>query len=141
LGKDTLHRFLRTLAANKPFTLQWVRLFYLHGEGQRADSIIPMLDAAIKRGDTHFNMSAGDQLRDYIRVEEAARRLALLVEKPLDGTFNCCSGVPISVRSLVENHIAEQGASIRLNLGVYPYSRFEPLAFWGSTLKTASLFE
>jgi len=140
LGKDALRRFLLALNREMPFTLQWVRVFYIYGAGQSPDSLLGTLDKAIERGDSSFDMSAGDQLRDYIRVEEAARRMTLLLESAESGIFNCCSGNPISVRNLVERHIAKCGASIRLNLGRYPYSPYEPFAFWGSVAKTTSLF-
>ena len=91
------------------------------------------LDAAIDQGAAIFNMSGGEQLRDYIAIEEAARLLVLILECPkLTGIINCCSGTPISVRRLVENRIAERKASIELNLGYYPYPDYEPMAFWGN---------
>lgn len=49
----------------------------------------------------------------------------------LQGIMNCCSGRPISVRRLVEEHIARRGTDIGLELGYYPYPEYEPMAFWG----------
>jgi len=46
--------------------------------------------------------------------------------------MNCCTGRPISVRFLVEQRLAERGASMTLNLGRYAYPDFEPMAFWGA---------
>lgn len=132
LAKDTLRRFLQVLQAERSFVLQWARLFYLYGPGQNPNSLLAQLDQTIERGDTVFNMSGGEQLRDYLPVQEVARRLALLVEHPeYAGVVNCCSGKPISVRRLVEQRIAERGANIALNLGYYPYPDHEPMAFWG----------
>lgn len=78
LAKDTLRRSLEMLQKAHPFTLQWVRLFYLHGQGQNPKSLFSQLDAAIDRGDPVFRMSGGEQLRDYLPVEEAARRVVLV---------------------------------------------------------------
>lgn len=140
IAKDMLRRQLELLAARAGFVLQWVRLFYMYGPGQNPKSLLAQLDAAITRGDTAFDMSMGEQLRDYLPVEEVAYKLALLAENDVAGIFNCCSGEPISVRRLVEDHIARRGAAISLNLGRYPYSPLEPLAFWGSTAKMDALF-
>ena len=83
-----------------------------------------------------FNMSGGEQLRDYLPVEEIAHRIASLAEHvDLDGIYNCCGGTPISVRALVENRIRERNAKIELNLGHYPYPEYEPMEFWGDTVK------
>src|SRR4030095_9366977 len=40
LAKDTLHKFLRELRRHRPFTLQWARLFYMHGTVQNTNSLI-----------------------------------------------------------------------------------------------------
>ena len=49
----------------------------------------------------------------------------------VSNTFNCTSGKPISIRSLVENHLKFRNKTIKLNLGHYPYPDYEPFAFWG----------
>jgi dTDP-6-deoxy-L-talose 4-dehydrogenase (NAD+) len=132
LAKNTLRVFLGNLQREQPFVLQWARLFYLYGEGQNPNSLIAALDRAIDAGESSFNMSGGEQLRDYLPIETAAAYLSnILHNREFDGIINCCSGQPISVRSLVEQHIVERGASIRLNLGYYPYPKHEPMAFWG----------
>ncbi|MET0845985.1 MAG: NAD(P)-dependent oxidoreductase [Pseudomonas sp.] len=134
LAKNTLRLFLENLQRVQPFTLQWARLFYLHGEGQNPNSLLAALDRAIDAGDDSFNMSAGEQLRDYLAIETAARHLATIVQRrEFDGVINCSSGQPVSVRALVEQRVQECGASIRLNLGHYPYPTHEPMAFWGVT--------
>ena len=132
LAKNTLRVFLENLQREKSFTLQWARLFYLHGSGQNPNSLLAALDRAIDAGDERFNMSAGEQLRDYLAIETAAGYLAaILQQRDFNGVINCSSGQPVSVRALVEQRLRERGASIRLNLGHYPYLTHEPMAFWG----------
>lgn len=136
VAKNTLRAYLEALKKVHPFRLQWTRLFYMHGPGQNPGSLLAQLDAAIDRGDTVFNMSGGEQLRDYLPVEEIAAHLVALVEHPaFDGIINVCSGTPVSVRRLVEEHVARRCADIRLNLGHHPYNDYEPMAFWGNALK------
>jgi dTDP-6-deoxy-L-talose 4-dehydrogenase (NAD+) len=132
VAKNTLRLFLENLQRVQPFTLQWARLFYLHGEGQNPNSLLAALDRAIDAGDEAFNMSAGEQLRDYLAIETVAGYLASILQRcEFDGVINCSSGRPTSVRALVEQHLHQRGASIRLNLGHYPYPSHEPMAFWG----------
>lgn len=141
LAKDTLRRYLMAMQTTTPFILQWVRLFCMYGEGQSPNSLFAQLDRAIERGDLVFNMSGGEQLRDYLPVEEVVRKLALLIERPdCNGIFNCCSDTPISVRRLVEERVAAKAAYVELNLGYYPYPDYEPMAFWGDTNKTRGIF-
>ena len=136
LAKETLRKFLELLQLQNHFTFQWVRLFYMYGEGQNPNSLLAQLDSAIERGDKFFNMSGGEQLRDYLPVDKVAQYIADLVEHAeINGIYNCCSGEPISVRTLVERHIQNLGANIELNLGHYPYPTYEPMAFWGYSNK------
>lgn len=140
LAKDTLRRFLQALQQEHNFTLQWARLFYIYGPGQSSNSLLAQLDRALNNGEKSFNMSNGEQLRDYLAVEEVARRLLLLLEhSECNGLVNVCSGEPISVRRLVERHIQKRGVSIALNFGYYPYPDYEPMAFWGDHRRIAQL--
>lgn len=135
-AKDGLRRQLEYLKATRPFSLAWARLFYMYGEGQAANSLLPQLERALAAGDKSFDMSAGEQLRDYLPVSEVARSLAALAFDDGDpGPVNVCSGVPTSVRGLVEGWLAERGATIALNRGHYPYPDYEPMAFWGDRRK------
>ncbi len=132
LAKDTLRKFLQELQHKDPFTLKWLRLFYMYGQGQSEKSILSQLDRALKNGDPVFNMSGGEQLRDYLPVNEVAKQIidaALDTQK--NGVYNICSGHPITIKKLVEDYLKEQNTSIQLNLGYYPYPDYEPMAFWG----------
>jgi len=135
-AKDALRRQLEYLRAVHPFALTWARLFYLYGEGQPENSLLPQLKRAVQRGDKVFNMSGGKQLRDYLPVTDVAKYLVALALARKDiGVVNICSGKPISVRKLVEDWVEENGWAIDLNLGYYSYPDYEPLAFWGTRSK------
>jgi len=134
-AKDALRQQLDFLRSIKPFNLTWGRLFYMYGEGQPSASLYPKLREAVLRGDKSFNMSGGEQLRDYLPVEEVARQTVQLAMARRDiGTVNICSGEPVSVRRLVEQWLKDNGWKIELNLGYYPYPDYEPMAFWGEPL-------
>tara|TARA_B100001123_G_scaffold430963_1_gene551734 strand:- start:210 stop:1055 length:846 start_codon:yes stop_codon:yes gene_type:complete len=131
-AKDALHKQLRFLQNEYQFDLKWARLFYLYGEGgDRNKSIIKQLDKAIDNNEKAFNMSGGEQLRDYLSVGEVVKQLFSLFENYKNGTFNVCSGEPISIRRLVEDHIKKRGSKIEINAGYFPYLDYEPMAFWG----------
>jgi dTDP-6-deoxy-L-talose 4-dehydrogenase (NAD+) len=132
LAKDTLRKTLQLMQATQPFTLQWMRLFYMYGPGQSEKSLLSQLDRALAEGRETFDMSQGDQLRDYLPVEGVAERFARVVgQNAVAGVINCCSGHPISVFDLIQRHLTANSKTIRLNRGVYPYPDYEALAFWG----------
>jgi len=131
-AKDMLRQQLQYLKFTIPFNFTWGRLFYMYGEGQSKNSLFPLLKEAALRGDQVFNMSGGEQLRDYLPVEEVACQLVWLALEQRDmGAINICSGNPISVRKLVEQWVLQNNWNIELNLGYYSYPDYEPMAFWG----------
>jgi len=135
-AKDSLRVMLEFLRTSRAFHLTWARLFYLHGDGQAENSILPQLRRAVENRDEVFNMSGGEQLRDYLAAPRfAADFVRLALTHQHHGIVNVCSGQPISVRTLVEREIADHGWDIRLNRGHYPYPDHEPMAFWGSRAK------
>ena len=135
-AKDMLRQQLQYLQRELPFELTWARLFYLYGEGQAPTALLAQLRRAVASGETHFPMSGGEQLRDYLDVTEAANHLAQLASGQRGhGLVNLCSGRPISVRRLVEGWIKTNRWSIRPDLGRYPDPSHEPLAFWGDATK------
>jgi nucleoside-diphosphate-sugar epimerase len=135
-AKDTLRRQLEYMQRVRWFNLTWTRLFYMYGDGQSETSLMPQLVRAVQRGDTAFKMSGGEQLRDYLPISEVAKYIVSLAVTGNDnGVVNVCSGEPISIRRLVEGWINENGWSIDLSLGHYPYPEYEPMAFWGTCEK------
>lgn len=135
-AKDQLRRHLEQAAVRAGARLQWVRLFYLFGPGQNPRSLLAQLDRAIGEGRDSFDMSGGEQSRDYLPVDVAAARLArIALQGEVAGIINCCSGRPITVKNLVLRRLRQRNASLRLNLGVYPYPDWEPMHFWGDDAK------
>jgi nucleoside-diphosphate-sugar epimerase len=141
-AKEALRQQLSFLKQETPFALTWTRLFYMYGTGQNPKSIYSQLAAAVDRGDDHFDMSAGEQIRDYLPIEEVADLLVRLALLGRDvGVVNICSGQPRSMRGVVESWLRDNGWRITLRLGEYPYPDYEPFAFWGSTRKLRSILE
>lgn len=133
LAKDSLRKTLEMYQKQKSFDLKWVRLFYLYGRGQNPNSLIGQLNTAIEHGDSSFNMSGGMQIRDYLKIEDAAFNItAIALQAKVVGIINNCSGVPVRLVDFVNAFLKERNVKIELNLGYYPYSPFEPMAFWGS---------
>lgn len=135
-GKDILRRQLDFLAPYTGAAITWARLFYPFGDGQAPTSLWPQLKQAVEQGNVAFDMSAGEQLRDYLSVEDVARHIvSLALADHGFGIVNICSGQPTSIRRLVEGWLTTNGWSIELNLGRYPYPEYEPMAFWGNAEK------
>lgn len=136
LAKDTLRKFLFELKKNYSFDYKWIRLFYMYGKGQNSNSLLSQLETALRNGDKEFNMSGGEQERDYLPIEKVAEYIvAIVLQNKITGIINCCSGRPVKVKELVENYLNDNNQKIKLNLGYYPYTDYEAMSFWGDDTK------
>jgi nucleoside-diphosphate-sugar epimerase len=140
IAKDTLRKQLQLLQQQNTFLLKWVRLFYMYGEGQNPNSLLSQLDTALQKGEPVFNMSGGEQVRDYLPVEKVAFNIcSIAMQTTVTGIINCCSGNGITVKQFVQNYLTQKNKSITLNLGFYPYADYEPMSFWGDDEKLRTI--
>lgn len=139
-AKDNLRLFLENLQSHRPFILRWVRLFYMYGAGQSPNSLFSQLNTALNNQDKVFNMSGGEQVRDFLPVEMVAKYLVRIAgQQKIAGIINCCSGQPVTVKQWVEDFLKTRHQSISLNLGYYGYPDYEPMAFWGDASKLKNI--
>lgn len=140
IAKDTLRRMIEELKKNYEFSFKWIRLFYMYGKGQSENSLFSLIDNAIRNKNKEFNMSGGEQLRDYLSIEDVALNIVQISKQNnVNNIINCCSGQPISILNLVESYLEKKEYKLKLNLGYYPYPDYEPMAFWGKTTKLESI--
>jgi nucleoside-diphosphate-sugar epimerase len=140
IAKDELRKSLDSLKKNHEFLFKWARLFYTYGKGQNPNSLLSQLDSAIAEKRQEFNMSGGEQQRDYLPVEKVADYLIrIALQKKVTGIINCCSGIPVTVKEFVENYLKAKNIKMKLNLGYYPYPDYEPMRFWGDNHKLTSI--
>ena len=135
-AKNELRIKLEALKSSHAFRLKWVRLFYMYGPGQHPNSLLSQLERALLRGDQSFDMSGGEQVRDYLPVQQVAHNIVeISLQDKTEGIINNCSGIPVTVKQLVEDYLHRQHKKIKLNFGVYPYPDYEPMRFWGDASK------
>jgi len=135
-AKDLLRASLQALQKDRVFTLKWVRLFYMYGKGQNPNSLLSQLDKVLEQRTPVFNMSGGEQVRDYLPVEKVASCIVqTALQKRVTGVINCCSGRPVRIKDFVQEYLRQKRREVRLNLGYYPYPDYEPMHFWGDTEK------
>lgn len=139
-AKYELYKALADSCQQQHVAFRWVRLFYMYGKGQNPNSLFSQLDKALTEGADTFNMSPGDQRRDFLPVEKVADYIVTIaMQKEVLGIINCCSGRPVAVKQFVEDYVQAAGKQIKLNTGFYPYSDIEPMSFWGNTDKLQTI--
>ena len=140
IAKDSLRKQLQDYQHQNDFNFKWIRLFYMYGIGQSPNSLFSLLDKALISKEAIFNMSGGEQERDYLPVEQVATNIVkIALQNKVTGIINCCSGVPVTVKAMVVDYLKTKQAQIKLNLGYYPYADYEPMRFWGDSNKLKSI--
>lgn len=89
------------LAAASDVSFAWGRIFYPYGLQEDPRRLVPSAVAALSRGNP-FDATDGEQIRDYIHVADVASAFCLLAEHQACGVFNISSGVPVSIRQILE---------------------------------------
>lgn len=135
-GKNLLREFLEAKQKSTTFNFKWARVFYVFGEVKGRKNLYTHLINAIKNKDESFNMSGGEQIRDFLSPDEIADRIVkIALQNKTLGVINCCSGKPVKLKDFVNDFLNKNNYKIKLNLGVYPYADYEPMETWGDTAK------
>lgn len=129
-AKLSLYQMLGAFFAKTDTAFSWCRLFYLYGEGEYPQRLVPYVRAGLERGEV-VKLSAGTQLRDFLDVAEAGRQIADVVETGQQGPVNICSGKAITIRALVEAIADEYGRRDLLEFGTAAIHPSDPAAVVG----------
>jgi nucleoside-diphosphate-sugar epimerase len=115
----------KQLAALRGMKFAWGRIFYLYGPGEDERRAVPALFKALMAG-KEFAATAGEQVRDYLHAEDVAAGFCTLVMKGAEGIYNIGSGVPITMRKLMQTAGEIAGRADLIRFGAYPYRPQDP---------------
>jgi UDP-glucuronate decarboxylase len=89
------------LAAEFSARVTWARIFHLYGPFESSQRLVPAVVCALLAS-KEFSATAGNQVRDYLHVADVASALCALIDRDVGGVVNVCSGVPVTVRQVIE---------------------------------------
>lgn len=99
-SKLATYRQLAALAESRGLTFAWGRIFLPYGPYQARARLIPSVIIALLQ-QRPIPCPAGDQMRDFIHVQDVADAFVALLDSELTGARNIGSGLPVSARDLV----------------------------------------
>jgi len=121
---ELFHALQNLCVANKK-SWNWCRLFYLYGEGEHPNRLVPHLHKKLK-DDNIVDLTSGRQIRDFLDVKEAGRIIAQAAINMQKGPINVCSGIPITVREFAEQIADQYGRRNLLNFGARQENLVDP---------------
>lgn len=141
VAKDALRRASMLALADR-VELAWLRCFYIYGDDRRNNSIFTRLLETVDAGKPTMPFTSGENLYDFIHVDELALQIALASVTPgVVGVINCSSGKPVSLATQVERFISEHKLPISLDYGAFPDRPYDSPAVWGDASFIHALLE
>ena len=133
VAKDATRRVLEAYSSASGLSFAWGRIFFPYGPGEQAPRVIAATARAAVT-DEPIACSSGEQVRDFIYVEDVASAFAALVDSNATGCFDIGSGegVPLRAVLLMLEQLAGQQAIVRL--GEVP-QRGEPTSVVADVLR------
>jgi nucleoside-diphosphate-sugar epimerase len=124
-AKAALAADLDGLASVSNVSVAWARLFFLYGPHEHPARLVPSVTRAMLEGNP-ATCSAGDQRRDFLHVQDAARALVRLLESDVRGAVNIGSGTATPVQEVTTTLGAITGRADLLRPGARSASLDEP---------------
>src|SRR5258705_5484378 len=98
---------LEEIARRTSMSVAWARTFLLYGPAEDPRRLVPAVITSLLRGEP-AKTTAGEQIRDYLHVEDVASALVEIGRSTLTGPVNVASGFPVAIRDVVRE-IGELG--------------------------------
>jgi nucleoside-diphosphate-sugar epimerase len=114
--KANLFRFLDAAAPRLRLSYAWGRIFLLYGSSESEGRLIAATARALVEGRPAL-CTHGEQIRDFLHVEDVARALVEILSSPVNGPVNIGSGEPISIAQAVTELARQAKRTDLLRLG------------------------
>jgi nucleoside-diphosphate-sugar epimerase len=124
-AKHALHSVAERYAEHESFELAWGRIFFVYGPGEPDGRLVPSVGRALIAGEP-VATTRGEQVRDFIHVEDVAGAFAGLVDSEITGAVNVASGVPVAIRDVVDALAAAAGRPDLPRPGALPSREGDP---------------
>jgi nucleoside-diphosphate-sugar epimerase len=98
----------------------WLRIFSTYGPKDNPQWMLPSLISCLQRGERPA-LTLGEQLWDFLHVEDAARAFVSVAESGVSGVFNLGSGEANPLRTVIEMVRDFINPGLPLGFGEVPY--------------------
>jgi len=105
--------YCRTLEGHDQMRIAILRFTVLYGAGDTIERAIPNFVRNAVRGEP-IGIFGGEELRDYLHVDDAAQAVIVASEHRLSGTYNVGSGQGVAVRDAADAVLRIAGGSSTL---------------------------
>jgi len=117
VSKNALFDLLLAYARQRGTSFGWGRIFNLYGPGEYHSRLVPAVIMALLKKQP-AKCSYGQQVRDFLHVEDVARAFVMLLDSQVEGAVNIASGCDVKVADVVLEIARQLGSESLVQFGV-----------------------
>jgi nucleoside-diphosphate-sugar epimerase len=117
--KRALNELADAFAGTADISSAWARIFFLYGPREHPNRLVSSVILSLLAGNG-AKTSHGEQIRDYLHVQDVADALVALLDSKLEGAVNIGSGEPVALKTIVTRIGERVGRSDLIELGAIP---------------------
>jgi len=135
--KEAFEDLVKFYVEARNFSVTNLKLYETYGPDDARKKLLPLLLAAAKSG-TRLDLSPGEQLLDFVHVNDIVSAFVMAADRQVRGdankweTFALSSQSPISVRDLVRLLQEASPLPLDIDFGTRPYRKREVMIPWAS---------
>lgn len=117
--KDALNRIIAGFADVTGTSAAWGRIFFPYGPHEGRKRLVPDVIISLLE-DRRARSTHGNQVRDYIYIEDAAAAFVDLLSSDVEGPVNIATGEPVSLKTIIFTIADLLGKRELVDLGALP---------------------
>lgn len=138
--KHALCSLTEVFAVANGLSCAWGRMFFLYGPGEHASRLVPSVVCSLLEGKQAL-CTHGNQVRDFLYVEDAADAFVALLDGSVTGSVNIASGQPVMVKDVIHRIAEKLGRPELIQLGAIGASSTEPRVLLADTVRLKNELE
>jgi nucleoside-diphosphate-sugar epimerase len=123
--KNSLQEMLKHFSNQTKLSYAWGRIFFLYGPYEHPDRLVSSVMRSLLN-DEPARCSHGNQIRDFLHVEDIASAFVSLLQSNIEGPVNIASGQAVALKTIIYTIADLLGRRHLVELGVLPALENEP---------------
>jgi len=123
--KNSLQHIVTRFSAETGISSAWGRIFHLYGPFEHPQRLVPSIINSLLGGQEAL-CSHGEQIRDFMHVQDVAEAFVALLDSDVQGPVNIATGNPVRIKNVVSMIAAKMKAEHLVRFGAIPTSPDDP---------------
>lgn len=123
--KNSLRQIFEQYCEQSSLSCAWGRIFWLYGMNEYPERLVSSVINKLLRKQP-AKCTHGEQIRDFMFVDDVARAFVCLLSSEVEGTVNIATGKPVTIKEIVELIANLLESREKLELGAIQAAKKEP---------------